>query len=201
VALRGTGRAVRPSAEHGRPEVRLIYPQAPVSSFQHEAQRRGRAGPAGAESWSLARLASCRGARGSRCSGFWAGRLGREGGRDELACPTRGQTDIGGRRMTGPQRRPAKCDSESLSVSGARTGDAVAGVVACLGGFPKWSAMESEGGIAHGAWGQCRSCRWRRGGGAPGCGAEWSGTKWKADKSGAPVSRARVLLFTVLRTA
>ena len=62
--------------------------------------------------------------------------------------------------------------SDSGSVSGARTGDAVAGVLACLGGFPKCSAMESEGGIAHGAWGQCRSsallaarwgCAWARG--------------------------------------
>jgi hypothetical protein len=47
------------------------------------------------------------GSRGPRCSGFWAGRLRREGSRDELACPTRGQTNIGGQRMTGPQRRPA----------------------------------------------------------------------------------------------
>ena len=31
----------------------------------------------------------------------------REGSRDELACPTRGQTNFGGQRMTGPQRRPA----------------------------------------------------------------------------------------------
>ena len=40
---------------------------------------------------------------------FWllAGRLRREGGRDELACPARGQTNIGGQRMTRPQRRPA----------------------------------------------------------------------------------------------
>ena len=31
-----------------------------------------------------------------------------EGGRkDELACPARGQTNLGGRRMTRPQRRPA----------------------------------------------------------------------------------------------
>ena len=34
------------------------------------------------------------GSRGPRCSGFWAGRLRREGGRDELACPARGQTDF-----------------------------------------------------------------------------------------------------------
>ena len=47
------------------------------------------------------------GSRGPRCSGFWAGRLRRKGSRDELACPTRGQTNIGGQRMTGPQRRPA----------------------------------------------------------------------------------------------
>ena len=47
------------------------------------------------------------GSRGPRCSGFWAGRLRREGSRDELACPTRGQTNSGGQRMTGPQRRPA----------------------------------------------------------------------------------------------
>ena len=44
---------------------------------------------------------------GSRSSGFWAGRLRRKGSRDELACPPRGQTNIGGQRMTGPQRRPA----------------------------------------------------------------------------------------------
>ncbi len=59
------GRAVRPSAEHGRPEVRLIdVSPAPGSSFQHEAKRRGPKG--GVESWSLARALACGhlGARG-----------------------------------------------------------------------------------------------------------------------------------------
>ena len=38
VALHGwTGRAVRPSAEHGRPEVRLIFSQAPVCLPQRHA--------------------------------------------------------------------------------------------------------------------------------------------------------------------
>ena len=77
------------------------------------------------------------GSRGPRSSGFWAGRLRREGSRDELACPTRGQTNIGGQRMTGPQRRPARCEPHRrvASVSGARPGDALAGVPACLAGF------------------------------------------------------------------
>ncbi len=37
---------------------------------------------------------------GPRSSGFWPGRLRRKGSRDELACPARGQTNIGGQRMT-----------------------------------------------------------------------------------------------------
>ena len=45
--------------------------------------------------------------RGVAVSGFWTGRLRREGSRDELACPARGQTNFGGQRMTRPQRRPA----------------------------------------------------------------------------------------------
>ena len=56
---------------------------------------------------SLAALGFVSWVAGPRCSGFWAGRLRRNGSRDELACPTRGQTNIGGQRMTGPQRRPA----------------------------------------------------------------------------------------------
>ena len=77
------------------------------------------------------------GSRGPRCSGFWAGRLRREGSRDELACPTRGQTGIGGQRMTRPQRRPARCEPHRrvASVSGARPGDALAGETAWLAGF------------------------------------------------------------------
>ncbi len=63
--------------------------------------------------------------------------------------------------------------SESASVSGARTGDALAvGPSPVSAVFTKCSAMESEGGIAPGAWGQCRSsallaarwgCAWARG--------------------------------------
>ena len=139
------------------------------------------------------------GSRGPRCSGFWTGRLRREGSRDELACPARGQTDFaqapvcqptalssfcaegwqsgalrlgrGGRgvltsgrpgsapgrdsRVEGQAVRPsaepgwpevrltwgpaydqaAAEASELASVSVARTGDALAGVLACLAGF------------------------------------------------------------------
>ena len=64
---------------------------------------------------------------------FWLlGGQAEEGGRkDELACPTRGQTNFGGQRMT----EAAAEASESASVSEARTGDALAGVLACLGVF------------------------------------------------------------------
>ncbi len=48
------------------------------------------------------------GSRGARCSGVWTGRLRRKGSRDELACPASGQTNFGGQRMSGPQRRPAR---------------------------------------------------------------------------------------------
>jgi hypothetical protein len=64
---------------------------------------------------------------------FWLldGQAEEGGGRDELACPARGQTNIGGQRMT----EAAAEASESASVSGARTGDALAGGIACLAVF------------------------------------------------------------------
>ena len=48
--------------------------------------------------------------------------------------------------------------------------------------------MESEGGIATGAWGQCRSCDWRRGGGCAWarCREERNG----AERSEKPASQA-----------
>jgi len=80
---------------------------------------------------SLAALGFVSWGAGSRSSGFWTGRLRREGSRDELACPARGQTNFGGQRMT----EAAAEASELASVSEARTGDALAGVTACLAGF------------------------------------------------------------------
>jgi hypothetical protein len=56
---------------------------------------------------------------------FWLlGGQAEEGARkDELACPARGQTEVGGQRMT----EAAAEASDSGSVSGARAGDALAG--------------------------------------------------------------------------
>jgi len=89
---------------------------------------------------------------GSRSSGFWPGRLRRKGSRDELACPARGQTNIGGQRMTGPQRRPASLRAfPELGPVTRWPGEPPVSAV-----FTKYSAVESEGGIAPSAWGQCR---------------------------------------------
>ncbi len=86
---------------------------------------------------------------GSRSSGFWPGRLRREGSRDELACPARGQTNIGGQRMTGPQRRPASLRAfPELGPVTRWPGEPPVSAV-----FTKYSAVESEGGIAPRAWG------------------------------------------------
>ena len=62
-----------------------------------------------------------------------------------------------------------------------------AGVIASLGGFTKWNAMESEGGEVARAWGGVlRVCgrsspaaRW----GARGQRAEWSGMEWNEVKA------------------
>ena len=89
--------------------------------------------------------------------------------------------------MTRPQRRPARCEPHRrvASVSGARTGDALAGGIACLGGFVQRCGMERRSGSA-----RSRSVR---------SGVELSCAK--ADESGALGAEARVQLFTVLRTA
>ena len=84
------------------------------------------------------------GSRGPRCSGFWAGRLRREGSRDELACPTRGQTNCGGQRMT----EAAAEASDRRAVGGEERAfpelgpvmrwpgvPAALAFLACLGGF------------------------------------------------------------------
>ena len=79
------------------------------------------------------------GSRGPRCSGFWAGRPRREGSRDELACPTRGQTNFGGQRMTRPQRRPASLRAfPELGPVMRWPGEPPVSPV-----FTKWSAAES----------------------------------------------------------
>ena len=75
--------------------------------------------------------------------------------------------------------------SDSGSVSGARTGDALAGGIACLGGFVQRCVTERRTGSA-----RSRSVR---------SGVELSCAK--ADESGAVGAEARVQLFTVLRTA
>jgi len=138
-----------------------------------ETQRaeRSQAGGFGFVSWGA----------GSRSSGFWAGRPRREGSRDELACPTRGQTNFGGQRMTRPQRRPASLRAfpEPGLVMRWPGSPPVSAV------FTKWSAAESEGGIAHRAWGQCRRVGVFGGavGVARGRGADRSVAEWNEVKS------------------
>jgi hypothetical protein len=75
-----------------------------------EAQTHRNEHPSRSRRWPLSRgrgKAIVSWGAGSRCSGFWTGRLRGDGSRDEFASPSRGQTNIGGQRVTGPQRRPA----------------------------------------------------------------------------------------------
>lgn len=87
-----------------------------------------------------------------------------------------GHADIGGRRMARPQRRPASLRAfPQLGLVMRRPGMRAASASTPVSPvFMKWNVVESEGGIAHRAWGQCRACDWRRGGGARGRGADRS---------------------------
>jgi hypothetical protein len=149
-----------------------------------EAQTRRNEHRSRSRSWPLSRSrgkAIVSWGAGSRCSGFWAGRLRRKGSRDELACPTRGQTNIGGQRMTGPQRRPASLRAfPKLGPVMRWPGNSPVSAV-----FTQCSAAESEGGLGHRAWGQCRRVcvLRRRGGGARGHVADRSVVEWNAVKS------------------
>jgi len=56
--------------------------------------------------------------------------------------------NFGGQRMTRPQRRPATDEPSAAWSERFRTGDALAGVPACLGGFGQRCVTERRSGSA-----------------------------------------------------
>jgi hypothetical protein len=163
------------------PEATLTSPQAPVCQLFSTVLSR-------AESWQSGALRLGRG--GTRCPHFWTPGLRAwpwlKGGGVSLqakrgARVARGEADIGGQRMTRPQRRPASLRAfPELGPVMRWPGSPPVSAV-----FTKCRAAESEGGIAHRARGQCRRVGFLGGavGVARGRGADRSVAEWSEVKS------------------